>query len=357
MAKSASPPFESASPVSAITGGSGAPASKFVTSPEGMNGAPPVITPSDPTGKGATPAQLAAGTQPMTPQPPAPNGLAAFANSALGQYLTAQGAQNAGVAQNYMNVFQGALGSARSDINQQLTGALADIKNNQNYAQQALATLPGQINQSYGTADQLMNTAQHVAQQGMNAPGLNAATGANTGGSLNQYMAPERAAIAGEKAGEQANVPLLATGIQQAGSQEAAAANNAALTDYGNLAQQQAQLAGQAQIAAMGQQSQSALQAQQNQYGLVNNALQNQYTLGQIGASNQNAPVTGGAATGVPLGMTQGTYNATIQTPAYKNTQQAVASGQITTKAGLLAAAGGNVGVYQLLALAYPTLK
>lgn len=346
MAKTASPPFETASPVSAITGGSGAPASKFVTSPEGMNGAPPVITPSDPTGHGATPGQLAAGTQPMTPQPAAPNGLAAFANSAFGKYLASMNGVQPSQAQNYQSAFQGALGNARSDIAQQLSGALSDIKNNQAYAQQALSQLPGQINQSYGTADQLMKTGQNVAQQGMNAPGLNAATAANTGGSLNQYMAPERAAIAGEKAGEQANVPLLATGIQQAGSQEAAAANNAALSDYGNLAQQQAQLQGQAQIAAMGQQSSLAAQQAQDKYGIVTGALQNAYTLAQIKASN-----TGGSAT--YGGLTQGQVAQVVSSPQYADAVSKVQGGAFTTLKQIQAAYPTNPALWQTVASQY----
>lgn len=274
----------------------------------------------------------------------------------LQQYLAMLGHQPA-AAQNYSSVFQNALGSARSDIGQQLAGALSDIKANQLYAHQALGQLPGQINQSYNTANSLMNTGQQAAQQGMNAPGLNATTAANTGGSLAQYMAPERAAIAGEKAGEQANVPLLATGITQASSQEQAAANNAALSDYSALAQQQAQLAGQAQIAAMNGQNSLAQQQAQNQYGLLSGSLNNQYTLGQIKASNANtaanSPVMGGGTSGVPLGMTQGMFNAATSTPQYKGALAGITTGQITTKADLLNAVGGNIGAYQILVANY----
>lgn len=324
-----------ASPVSAITGGA---------TPKPLPAAyDPGNTATSPNGTQDN-APASSTTYAAPPKTAAPvNGLANFANSALGQYLTSQGGQNAGQAQNYLSAFQGALGNARSDISQQLAGALGDIKNNQAYAQQALSQLPGQINQSYGTADQLMKTGQNVAQQGMNAPGLNAATAANTGGSLNQYMAPERAAIAGEKAGEQANVPLLATGIQQAGSQEAAAANNAALSDYGNLAQQQAQLQGQAQIAAMGQQSSLAAQQQQDQYGLVNNALQNQYSLGQIKASNSAS-----TGYGSPAQVQQ-----VVNSPQYASAVQAVQSGQYKNLAALQAAYPGNPVLWQTVASQY----
>lgn len=272
---------------------------------------------------------------------PKPNGLADFANSALGQYLMSQhGASNAG---NYMDAFQGALGSARSDIAQQLAGALSDIKANQGYAQQALGQLPGQINQSYGTADALMNNGQKVAQGGMNAPGLNATTGANTGGSLDQYMAPERAAIAGEKAGEMANVPLLATGIQQAASQESAAANNAALSDYGSLAQQQAQLSGQAQIAAMNQQAAQQQQAGQNIFALLQGAQNNKYTLGQIAAQSGT---TGG------YGSLQ-QQQALIQSPQYLQAVQAVQGGAYKSLADLQKAYPANPLLWQLVGSQY----
>lgn len=277
---------------------------------------------------------------------PKPNGLADFANSALGQYLMSQhGASNAG---DYMNAFQGALGSARSDIAQQLAGALSDIKANQGYAQQALGQLPGQINQSYGAADALMNNGQKVAQGGLNAPGLNATTGANTGGSLGQYMAPERAAIAGEKAGEMANVPLLATGIQQAASQESAAANNAALSDYGSLAQQQAQLAGNAQIAAMNQGNAAQQQQQQNIFALLQGAQNNKYTLGQIAAQGSSA---GNSPT--YAGLTQAQVAQVQSSPAYLQAVQAVQGGQYKTKADLQKAYPTNPALWQTVASQY----
>lgn len=278
---------------------------------------------------------------------PNPNqGFIDFVNSPLGHYLSAQNqAPNAG---NYLQAFQGALGSARSDIAQQLSGALSDIKANQAYAQQALGQLPGQINTSYGTADALMNNGQRAAQAGMNAPGLNAGTAANTGGSLDQYMAPERAAIAGEKAGEMANVPLLGVGIQQAANQEAAAANNAALSDYGNLAQQQAQLSGQAQIAAMQAQAGQTQQTNQNIFSLLQGAQNNKYTLGQILAQGQgagNSPTYGG--------LTQAQVAQVQASPQYLQAVQAVQGGQYKTKADLQKAYPANPALWQTIASQY----
>lgn len=310
----------------------------------------PVPNPTAPGAGGAqpgqdaiinTPAMNTTGPSAGKVAPAPPNGFAQFVNSPLGNYLKSQAAAPA--AGNYLNAFQGALGSARSDIAQQLAGALSDIKANQGYAQQALGQLPGAINTSYGTADKLMNIGQHAAQAGMNAPGLNAATGANTGPALGQYMAPERAAIAGEKAGEQANVPLLGVGINQAASQEAAAANNAALSDYSNLAQQQAQLQGQAAIAAQQQQAQQAQQGQQNIFGLVQNGLQNQYTLKQIAAQN-----AGAGGYGSPQQVQQ-----VVNSPQYTQAVQQVQSKGITSLAALQAAYPGNPILWQTVASQY----
>lgn len=306
--------------------------------PEGVatnnpNGSQHVVSSAPPAFPNGTPAPAAQETA-----------FSNYINSPLYGYLKSQAA--APNAPNYLNAFQGALGSARSDIAQQLAGALSDIKANQGFAQQALGQLPGQINASYNTANQLMNTGQSAAQAGMNAPGLNAATGANTGGTLNQYMQPERAAIAGEKAGEQANVPLLATGIQQAGSQEAAAANNAALSDYGSLAQQQAQLAGQAQIAGMNQQAAQQQQQGQNIFSLLQGAQNNKYTLQQLAAQqNTNSPTYGG--------LTQAQVAQVQSSPQYLQAVQQVQGGQYKTLADLQQAYPTNPALWQTVASQY----
>lgn len=308
--------------------GTSSPASSSVTDPANFPG-------------GTTEPAVPTPTKPAAAAPPAPL-------SPLQQALMlSESGNNPDVASKYLGQFQQSLAQARGDIATQLAGALQDINQNKSYAQQALGQLPGGINSAYAQARGSMNAAQADANAAGNAPGTggsgNGHVAANMGGSsLNAYMAPERAAINTEEAANQANVPLLGVGIDQAASQAAAAAQNGALGDYSQLAQQQAQLGSSQDIAS----EQIAAQQQQQQQAYLQNlglaGVNNAATLRDIQAQGGASAAAGGVYANA--GLTQAAVSAAHADPNYVNSVKAIQSGTFTQED------------YNRLQATYPTL-
>jgi hypothetical protein len=217
--------------------------------------------------------------------PPAENGLAAFANSPLGQTY-AQGMNMFGQHEmpDYTGAFQGALDAARGNIAQGLHGALSDIANSQARAGEALKQYAPMVNNNW-QENQKTNQAALGSIAGANdAAGVgqinNGVLGGgrlqgDTGAMLRGEMAPEMAAASAAHRSDLSDQALLNTGMQQQAEHENALAQLAAQQAQGGL---DAQAMGfQQSMALQGMQNQSAqeLAKQQFGYGLLTNAQNN----------------------------------------------------------------------------------
>lgn len=225
----------------------------------------------------------------------------------------------------YTTQFQNALTQARGNINQQLMAAMGDIQNSQAAAGQALGTLPGAINQSYGQALGTMGNAENMIEAAQKKSGVGSLT------PLQSYMQPVDAAIHGSEAAAQANVPLLQVAIQQQTAQQRAAAQMAAMGDMGGLNQQLMSFYGQ----QAGQEAAAKQQAEQ----AAANALQNyNYSKQLQDDPNRNFGPSSTAGTaqltdkqGIPLGYTGNDVAKAKASPSFSRATQAIQAAQAIT--------------------------
>lgn len=293
------------------------------------------------TGGAVTPTTPIPAGQPGGELAPKPNGLADFANSALGQWLGQNGSPN---ANQYLSAFQGALGAARGNIQQQLAAALGDIQSSQQAAGQALGTLPGQIDQAYGQANGTIDSSLGSLEAAQKKSGV---------GSLmpvSAYMQPERAALTGSQAAAQANVPLLGMGIQQEAGRERAQANMAALGDQSQLDQIQAQGALQAATANNGLSPQQQFAEQ-----VFMQNLQGKQNISQIQAQAKANPPSSSYSPAAGAYGTNGLSSTDVQTahtsPQYATYARMINEGSIKSVADLQKALPGSPGLWRTLAV------
>lgn len=164
----------------------------------------------------------------------------------------------------YAKQYEASLVASRAGIEHQLGAALADINAKEARAREATGLLPGQLKGIYDTGNAGLAASAHSLDTAQQASGLQSFMGADA------QLAPLHAAIAGDSAARQADVPLLNIGLAQAAAAEHANLQQQRLAAYGDLeAQQRQYLAGQMadQRQAAATQAQMAFQQQQQQTG------------------------------------------------------------------------------------------
>lgn len=109
----------------------------------------------------------------------------------------------------YMRLFQENLNKSRQNIQSQYATALADISASEGRATQAVQQLPPMLQSIYG------GTASEIDAQGVASKASQAATGLQSFTPAGAGVEPIKAAVAGEFASRQADVPLLQLGAQQ----------------------------------------------------------------------------------------------------------------------------------------------
>ncbi len=165
-------------------------------------------------------------SRPLTaPKPkPAPSITPTFgpATQSSGSLSEAVG-QQAVAPMDYDAAFRNALESSRSGVTKQFELALGDIAQREAAAGQGLSMLPGQVTDIYSRGD--ANVGQGVASldAAQQASGLSSFMGAG------DQLAPLQAAMQGDLAARQADVPLLQMAMQADANRQRGALQNARL--------------------------------------------------------------------------------------------------------------------------------
>ena len=123
----------------------------------------------------------------------------------------------------YDTAFRNSLDSSRAGVTKQFEMALGDIAQREALAGQALGTLPGQVSDIYGRGDASMGQAAGSLDAAQQASGLTSFMGAGA------QMAPLQAAMSGDQAARQADVPLLQMAMQADASRQRGALQQAQL--------------------------------------------------------------------------------------------------------------------------------
>jgi hypothetical protein len=276
------------------------------------------------------------------------NGLAAFANSPLGQEWTAANKlYGPSTMPNYTDAFQGALNSARGNIAQQLQGALGDIQNSQANAEQALGQYAPMVNHAWQAAQGQINNAATA--------GAGALAKYSVGpGAANADLAPEKIAMNLTHGNDLSDQALLNTGMQQQAQHERAMAQLAAQDRYGQVDQLQAQLQAQAAQSAQNEAYTRANNLQQFGLGLLNNAQQfkQQKELNSQAATTNSNPAPGAFG---QAGFTQGQITTAMKSPQYGHFTSLISNAKAGTTEGnqlagmILQATNGNPALQALL--------
>lgn len=164
----------------------------------------------------------------------------------------------------YAKQYETSLAASRAGIEHQLGAALQDINAKEARARQATGLLPGQLKGIYDEGNTGIAATTASLDQAQKASGLQSFMGADA------QLAPLHAAISGDSAARQADVPLLNIGLAQAAAAEHAQLQQQRLSMYGDLESQQRQyIASQidAQRQAEATRAQMAFQQQQQLTG------------------------------------------------------------------------------------------
>jgi hypothetical protein len=302
------------------------------------------------TGKAVTPTSPIPAGQPGGPLAgkPQQNGLAAFANSDLGQMLSkASALYGPSQMSGYPDAFQGALQAARGNIAQQLQGALGDIQGSQDHAMAALGQYAPQVNTAWQEGTGMADNAQKTSAAALAKYGIGSQV-------AKADMAPERLAMNATHQNDLSDQSLLQTGIDQQAMAARAQAQLAAQDRQGQLDQLQAQLSSQQAMAAQQQQYAQANALQQFGLNALNNAQQYQAQKGlAAGQAQQNQnPATGRYAN---TGLTEGQILTAQHLPQYARYNQMITglkagSQEANVAAGqIMQATAGNPVLQQLL--------
>lgn len=206
----------------------------------------------------------------------------------------------------YMDAYQQSLNQSRSQINQQLQQALGQIAQQQQAANQAVGTLPGQFSDVYGKSQNALNQYSNQLDAAQKASGIGSFAPESS------YMAPVQQAMSGSLDFLKSEVPMMQLGVNQGYAGLMNQARGTAATLGSQLDTEQRNYLSSLAQEQMKQQAANNSAAMQNAWQAEQNRLSREANLQDIQAQQQGAPDPYAQADIKSAGQSSGIPQATL---------------------------------------------